>query len=70
MPKPDVWVVYVTENDEGTFDVYVDGRDEYEALGLSYGDAYNRAEEILSNMKGGGHIITERKDEKARLDEV
>lgn len=54
----DVWVIFIIHNENGTYDVWVNGREICEARELRIQAASDRARAILRNH-GGGVILFE-----------
>ena len=54
----DVWVIFIIHNENGTYDVWVNGREICEARDLRIQAASDRARAILRNH-GGGVILFE-----------
>ncbi|MBR1714607.1 MAG: hypothetical protein IJ717_06670 [Treponema sp.] len=50
-------VGYVSQNEEGKWDVWIDGRQNYEVKNQSKQSASARAREIIRNSGEGGDII-------------
>lgn len=50
-------VGYVSQNEEGKWDVWIDGRQNYEVKNQSKQTASARAREIIRNSGEGGDII-------------
>ena len=50
-------VGYVSQNEEGKWDVWIDGRQDYEVKNQSKQSASARAREIIRNSGEGGDII-------------
>lgn len=53
-------VIYVSENDNGKFDVYKEGNSIYEVKDQSYQSAMDRATAIIRNGGEGGDIIIQK----------
>ena len=63
---PGIYTIFVMEKAPGKFDVYIDGNQINEAVGLGYQTAISRARDLfrnnVPNQYGGGYIIVERLD--------
>ena len=63
---PGTYTIFVMEKAPGKFDVYIDGNQINEAVGLSYQTALSRARDLfrrnVPNRNGGGYIIVEKLD--------
>ena len=55
----DVWVIFIIHNENDTYDVWVNGREIYEARELRIQAARDRARAILRNHGGGVVLFQE-----------
>ena len=58
-------VGYVSQNEEGKWDVWIDGRQNYEVKNQSKQSASARVREIIRNSGEGGDIIYQSEEERS-----
>lgn len=59
-------VIFVSQQENGNYDVFVNGRKNLEAKDIGYQPAIDRAKTVLNNM-GGGYVIVEYLDKEPEL---